>query len=559
MRTSTGSNFFVAEPQRINAVELNRLTQAERLEKIRNSRGKTKYEMLLDAKDGDQLTAMLHPQEIYLTVSDIGPEYAAELLLLTSTEQIVTLFDLDCWEGDCLDPKATLQWLSLLLETGEAKVCRTISEMEPELFVLFLKSFIKVVAGPEVYDDDDNVRNARRVDGLYDIDYRDEESAKIVGGILNILQQGNQEHWMLLLEMVRGELDTVLEEEVYQSRSNRLLDYGFLPPAEARSIYSIVDPDSYRPESGKRFDLESDGLQSPLPLLRLAQPGGLLAEVLSSGIDHNLATELCLLANRKMAADLVDLSREEDVSLSLSQLYDGLNLGLEHLTGNDVIRAGTMFRDNYLQQIFQVGHSLIKKLAERGKFLLSTPPGKLLDGPYRRFIDNLQQSPPSFFCGIRVGDPQQPEMINSLKQLSRIESILNQIELQQQIYTDILSIDQDQLEQLDLSDCNIEELTDLTLSDLFLTSLANQLLGKEFTPQPLNASKLPTLHRLMVHNGKLNPQIVEQVRNQLDAQLPGTSEFADYCLEIWQEEFCQLEETDIDPCYLSGLVIKLSD
>lgn len=559
MRTPTGRNFFVAEPQRISAVELNRLTQAERLEKIRNSRGKTKYEMLLDAKDGDQLTPRLHPQEIYLTVSAVGPEYAAELLLLTSTEQIVTLFDLDCWEGDCIDPKATLQWLSLLLETGEAKVYRTISEMEPELFVLFLKSFIKVVAGPEVYDDDDNIRNAKRVDGLYDIDYRDEESAKIVGGILNILQQGDQENWMLLLEMVRGELDSVLEEEVYQSRSNRLLDYGFLPPAEARSIYTIVDPDSYKPESGKRFDLESDGLQSPLPLLRLAQPGGLLAEVLSSGIDHSLATELCLLANRKMTADLVDLSHEENVSQSLSQLYDGLNLGLEHLTGNDVVRAGAIFRDNYLQQIFQVGHSLVHKLAERGKALLSTPAGKLLDGPFRRFVENLQQSPPSLFCGIRIGDPQQPEMISSLRQLTCIETILRQIELQQQIFTEILSVEQDQLEQLDLSDCNIEELTDLTLSDLFLTALANQLLGGEFIPQPLNTSELPTLHRLLVQNGGLNPQIVEQVRDQLDAQLPGASEFADYCLEIWQEEFCQLEEAEIDPHYLSGLIIKLSD
>ncbi len=557
-KTTRSNTFFIVEPQRIRATELNRLHQSERLEIIRNSRGKMKYEMLLDARDCEQLVPMLHPQEIYLTVSELGPEYTSELLLLASTAQITTLLDLDCWEGDQLDRKATLQWLSLLLETGEMKVHRTIAEMEPELFVLMLKSFITITAGPEAYDDDSADGNANRLEGLYDINYHYEESAKIIGGLLKIIQQKDQQIWMHLLEMTRSELDSVLEEEVYQARSNRLLDYGFSSPAEARSIYTRVDPGSFVPASGKEFDLEADGLQSPLPLLRLAQPGGLLAEILSSGIDHSLATELCLLANRKMAADLIDLSREEEVSLALAQLYDGLNLGLEHLVGNDVVRAEAIFKNTYLQQVYQLGHSLVANLADQAKTLLSTPAGKLFDGPYRRFIDSLQQNPPLLFCGIRVGDPQQPEAIRTRKQLDYIATILQQLELQQRIFDELLPDDLTQLENLDLAGCNIETGTDLTLSDLFLTSLANQLLGAAFTPQPLAASELTTLYRLVVQNGKLNPQIIEQVRRQLDQQLAGASGFADYCLEIWQEDFCQMEETEIDPRYLSGLIVRLN-
>jgi len=553
----TLNNFFISEPARISAAELNRLPRAERLEMIRNTHGKAKYDMLLNATDGDKLTPMLHPQEIYLTVSEIGPEFASELLLMASTDQITTLIDLDCWEEDHLDPKTTLEWLSLLLETGPTKVSQTIAEMEPELVALILKSFIRVVAGPEAYDTDDDIGNANRLEGLYDIDYRDDEAAKIVGGLLKALQLEDEQAWIQLLELVRAELDSVLEEEVYQSRNNRLSDFGFMTPAEARSIYTSVDPDTFKPTAGKRFDLESEGLQNPLPLLRMAQPGGILAEVLASGIDHSLATELCLLANRKMAADLVDLSREESVSSSLSQLYAGLNLGLEHLADQDVTRATEIFSDSYLQQIYQVGHSLVKILADRGKALLATPAGKLLDGPYRRFIDSLQQNPPEFFCGIRIGDPQQPEAIRTLRQLAHIEAILQQIELQQEIFRVLLSLDPNQAESLDLSGCNIETASDLTLSDLFLTALANQLLGGDFTPQPLAVCELPTLQRLLVEDSKLNPQLVEQVRNQLDAQLPGASTFADYCLEIWREEFCQLEENEINPRYLSGLIIRL--
>ena len=558
-KTLTLNNFFVSEPPRISAVELNSLPPIERLELIRSCRGKAKYEMLLNATDADKLTPMLHPQELYLTVAEIGPEFASELLLMTSTEQITTLIDLDCWEEDNIDPKTTLEWLSLILETGETKVCQTITEMEPELVALIFKSFLKVVAGPEAYDSDDDIGNANRLEGLYDIDYRDEESAKIVGGILKIVQLNDEQAWMQLLELVRAESDSVLVEEVYQTRNNRLLDFGFMSPGEARSIYAKVDPDTFVPATGKQFELESEGLQNPLPLLRMAQPGGILAEVLAAGIDHSLATELCFLANRKMAADLVDLSREDAVSTSLSQLYASLNLGLEHLAKQDVPRASEIFKTSYLLQIFQVGHSLVKTLADRGKALLATPTGKFLDGPYRRFIESLQLNPPELFCGIRLGDPQQPEEIRSLKQIDYIVSILRQIELQQTIFTELLHFDLEQPDSYDLNGCNIESESDLTLSDLFLTALANQLLGGDFSPQPLAACELTTLHRLLVEDSKLNPQLVEQVRNKLDTQLPGASTFADYCLEIWQEEFCQLEEAELDPRYLSGLIIRLGE
>ncbi len=556
MTKTLTNRFFQTEATRMRAAELNRLPQAERLDIIRNSRGKIKYEMLLDATDGDQLAPLLHPQEIYLTLSDLGPEYASELLLLISTEQITTLFDLDCWEADHLDPKATLHWLSLLLQTGENKVFQTISEMEGDLFALMLKLFIRITAGPEAYDDDSADSNANRLEGLYDIEYRDEESAKIIGGLLKILQQKDQQLWIWLLEMVRSELDSVLEEEVYQARSNRLLDFGFSSPAEARSIYTRVNPKTFVPAQGKDFDLEAEELQNPLPLLRLAQPGGLLAEILSSGIDHSLATELCLLANRKMSADLVDLSREETVSEALSQLYNELNLGLEYLAGNDIARAGSLFKNSYLQQIFQLGHSLVADLADQAKAVLATPVGNFLDGPYRRFIDSLQQNPPLLFRGIRVGDPQQPETIHTGKQLDCIRAILKQLEDQQQIFSELLPIDLTREDFLNLENCNIETLDDLTLSDLFLTSLANQLLGGELIPQPLATNELKTLHRLLVLDGKLNPQIVQQVRQQLDEQLPGASIFADFCLEIWQEDFCRLHENDIDPRYLSGLIIR---
>lgn len=552
----TGNAIQSIAPAQTGAKQLNEMSAAARLETLRNARGKAKYELMLEARDGAGLVPRLHPQEIYLTVSAVGPEYAAELLLLTSTEQITTLLDLDCWEDDRIDQNSALRWLALLHETGPEKVCRTLAEMEPELCALLLKSFIRIIAGPEAYDNDDADANANRLEGLYDIEYCNEEAAKIVGGILKMLQEGVPQQWMLLLEMVRSELDSVLEEEVYQARCNRLRDYGFVAPSEARGIYTRVDPADFQPADGKHFDLEADELQSPLGLLRLAQPGGLLAEVLGGGIGHELATELCLLVNRKMAADLVDPSREEDVTRAISQLYDGLNLGLEQLAGNYIERASALFRSCYLQQIFQLGHSLVANLVDRTDAILASPLGNLLDGPFRRFIEELQQNPPQLYRGIRVGDPQQPEAIRGRKQLQQIEALLVQLEAQKCLLDDLAPQNP---AGLDLQQCNIDDPDDLTLSDLFLTALANQLLGGEFAPTPLAQSELATLHALVTQDGKLNPGIVEQVRGQLDQRCPGAGDFADYCLEIWQEEFCSLAPAELDPRYLSGLIVRTTD
>lgn len=551
------SSFFVPESKKVALAELNRLPAEERLETIRRGSGRAKYDMLLDARDGARLAPMLHPQEIYLMVSAVGPEFASELLLLASTQQITTLVDLDIWEGDRIDPRSAQQWLTLLLETGEKKLSQTICAMEPELVTLLLKTFIRVTAGPEAYDNDDADGNANRLEGLYDIEYRDEEAAKIVGGILKVLQKEDPQAWMQLLELVRSELDSVLEEEVYQARCNRLLDLGFVPPIEARNLYSQVDPLTFNPAAGKQLDLEADGQQSPMPLLRMAQPGGLLAEVLASGIDHQLATEMCMLANRKLSADLVDPSRDEAVSQSLAQLYDMLNLGLEKLAGQDVDRAAALFRNSYLLHIFQLGHSLVSDLAARARAFVDSPFGNLLDGPFKRFVETLQERPPQLFCGIRVGDPQQPEAIRSLKQLACAESILRQLECQQSLCTELLQLHPESLNELNLQGCNIDLSTELTLSDLFLTALANQLLGENFTPTPIAAEELSVLHELLISEKKLNPELVERIRTQLEEKLPGSSQFGDYCLEIWQEEFGQLEKDQIDPRYLSGLLVKL--
>lgn len=544
------------QERKISIKEYHALSSSERMEMIRQSQGKEKYDLILNAPDAVQLVPTLHPQELYLTIHEIGPEYAVELLMLTSSDQLTTLLDLDCWEGDSLSEKSVLQWFQLLLESGEEKVCRSFREMEPELLTMFLKKQLRITRGPESYKEED-AEHAIRPGDLYEIEYRSEDASKIVGALLSILFAKEQNRYLLLMEMVRAELDTTLEEEVYQNRSHRLLELGFATPLEARSIYTYVDPDQFTPSPGKSFDLEGEGLQHPGALLARAQPADLLAEILSDGLNHELATELCMLANRKMSADRVDVSDSKAVEESLSHLYHALNLALEQLSERDAADAKQVFNDCYLQQLFQLGHSMTERLKQRAKDMLQSPIGTFLDGPYRRFLETLNATPPRLFNGIRIGVTQDEKDFQNRNDLHQAEEYLQQVAIQQQLFDGILPFSLPKEESCDLSKCQPEQFTDLTLSDLFLTALANRLLGREFSPEPIPAAELINLHALISDDKKLSVKVREETCAYMDSLLSGAGQFADFCLEIWQEEFCNLEAKEVDPRYISGLIIRL--
>lgn len=543
------------QSRRIDAAELNQMSQAQRLDVIRHARGKAKYDMLLDAKDAEQLAPLLHPQEIYLTISEIGPEYAAELLMLASSEQITNLIDLDCWEKDVLDAKSTLQWLALLQEAGPEKACLTLAEMDPELAVMILKKFLYITAGLEAYDSDDDNENANRLEGIYTITYVSEAAEKIVGGLLKTLQQEDQLTYIMLMESTRSELDSVLEEQVYQQRCARLLDFGFVPPLEARSIYALVDPQTFQLAKGKNFHLEAEGLPSPLAILQLVEPAGVLAATLAKGLSHELATELCLLANRKMAADLVDLSSENEIRRALEPLYQQLNLGLEYLSQREAAPASDLFTRHYLSQIFQVGHSLIQRLVDRARNQFSPLKGVPLDEPYRHFLAGLQQQVPGLAGRLVAGQSSQPRPFSTLQDIIDSEKILAQIEAQQQMFEQLLA---PQMAHLDLTNCNIDSQQDLELAELLLTALANQLLTGQFKLQPLTSEQLPRLLDIVCEDQTLKSAPFVDIRRQFAADFPDVDLYFDTCLKIWQENLCWLNPQQIDPRFIRGLIVKLS-
>ena len=525
---------LLRQEREISLTEFNALSTAEQLDIVRQRRGKEKYALLTNAKNAAQLVRQLHPQEIYLTINELGPHDSTELLALASPEQVTLLLDLDCWEGDQLSPVLSLRWLELLLGTGEEQACRLVRELEPEILALFLKKHLTILRGIEVYDDDD-AENANRLESIYDIDYTSEDAAKVVGALLKIWQEREQDSYLLIMEMIRSEILPVLEEEVFQTRNNRLLDLGIMPAGEAQSLYAYIDPAHFSTGGKTDFLVESENIQNPKALLALAEPYNLLADILAAGIRHETACELVLLVNRKMSADAIDFSAAKQVHEALQSTYDNLNLALEFLAGSDSGKAEEIFTTTYLIRLFQLGHSLLQQRIAKAQKIAAGFIYPYLDYPELLFIDSLLETPACFYRAASADKPSDLRAIRTLKDLQLIDRRLEQISSLEELFSlrlpFRLSTHEEQSEQP-------------SLSQIYITAIANQLLERPYAPAPLSVSDLYSLRQKTIVNDQLDENFRKYFHQQLNREHENCAFFGVFCLELWEDNLLSTEPSE---------------
>jgi hypothetical protein len=234
-----------------------------------------------------------------------------------------------------------------------------------------------------------------------------------------------------------------------------------------------------------------------------------------------------------------------------------LNLALEWLAGQDLALARQSLDECYCEDLFRLGYSLTLKLQRRGAAIGRTSVAPYLDPNAKACLAALAQNPPLYFEG--VGDPTRggARWFAGLFEVSAVEQWLERIEVQQQIFAEGLQFALPDPAMLDLNGCQPDDIEDITLVEFFLTALSNKLLGRDFQTLPLAEEELAGLHGMVSQSGVLHPRLREETVNWLESLVPGGGDFARYCLDIWEEEFCSIGFEDIDPRYIGGLIVRL--
>lgn len=534
------------------------LSLSSQLEYLRRVDAGQKALLLLEMENGAELMACLPVQEAYLMFKTLGPDQVPELIALASPDQWQGFIDFECWTKDRTDPGRVRYWLTLLLEGDDEQVMANLQLISFELLILLVKKEVQVLAGPETIEDEDALAEAMQRDMGYQLAYRDEEGAKLFGSLLNRLFGAAPDFCRYLIEAVRAETESLIEESVYQQRGGRLLDLGFADPFEAQVVYAWLAPETFELPSRGKFTLgRVDEEPAPGFMLTMTRPTGLLGEILDAGVDEETGWELACLINKVAMADRIDIGDIDQVQYVIRKTCGLVNLSLEFLAGTDVTAAEQVFRDVYCEQLFRLGFSLTLKLQRRARALTQSTVGPYLDGRFRALLAPLREPCPRFYEGLEQEGLEDSRLFSGLRDIRLCEEWLDLLEIQRRLFENHFDFILPPPDEFDLEGTALETAEFLTLSEIFLTALANRLLGRPFRPEPIAATELVILHRKICSAGTLRPELVMETAEWLESLEEGAGGFAEFCLDVWQDEFCSIQPDAMDPRYIGGsLIVK---
>jgi hypothetical protein len=404
---------------------------------------KEKVDLLLSAPDPEALVQSIPPHDLYLAILEVGPEDAADVVALASPEQFRHFVDLGAWlrrdEGP--DPRAVLRWLHLAREGGgrsdraHERYLAKLALLDAELRSLVLGRALRV---HDLQEEDDPAvadpgRTYRTPEGRYLVEFLPD------GGEFGTLKQLLDDLYAedvlgtsRLLESLRWDLPTELEEIARRWRDGRLRDQGFPDLEEALAFYAR--PATSRSTSPSPSPSTSPSSSPSTALTPRVPFPNLLESSLSllQGEARDRAEEGLLYAlNAVLVASGSSMDEPDEVGAALADARATLSLGLETLSGAAPDRAATALADRPIREIFQAGlvdpyrlQSRARRVAQSAR-LPQAQNVTLLDPPLSDLVDALQRKRPVW------PDPSAPRRRRALGTLAEVreaERLLDEAE-----------------------------------------------------------------------------------------------------------------------------------
>jgi hypothetical protein len=542
---------------------------------ILRARGKERLHYLFLSEHPEEIIQQLPDLEVFLTIKEVGEKDCLELISLTAPEQIQFMLDLDLWKRDQLDPEKVLQWMEILIESGEAKVTQFIHSIDPELIALLLKKFLEVFTlEGEPIEVRDRVPSFT-LDQHFYVDFKGKGVREIFQPFLEIFYRTDGDGYRKLMDSFIVELESELEETNYRLRNSRLADHGFPDFEEALEIYRFVNPDSLTLEK-RTFqvrDREEMGREGLTFYLTFQNEGPFLSSILSRMDDpqeqDRLKQEIIALCNKAIVAEAIDLSNLIAMERVIKKVYHTLNLGLQYLSKEDETKAFEILPSLPIQKVFQCGVSTTLLLRRKGEAIFKGPwfsGGQenlvLLDPPHLEKFEGILRRRPALY---RNWVYEDFKTLQDLKEaadfLEFIEGVVNFLGKELNIYPR-------HLKEIDLSGCHPEEWREITLSTVFLTSLANQILRGTFQFEAIGEAQAKDfLHRVFERDAQGKGIIRGEVKNGLKEWLKSIEgdhlrrqhllAFQDFCLDLFEEEYGKIPlEEKLDSRFVKGLLIR---
>ena len=553
----------------------NSLSVKNQLDIVLQTRGKERLHYLFLSEHPEQLVQQLPELEVFLTVKEAGEKDCLDLISLTTPEQFQYLLDLDFWKRDQLDPDKVLDWMEILLESGERKVTQFIQSTDIEFIALLLKKFLHATTM-----DGEHVEGMDRIplftlDQYHFVHFRGKRTREVFEPFLQILYRADKNSYQRLMDSLIVEFESELEETGYRLRNSRLSDYGFPDFEESLEIYHFLNPDSPIPEEGllKAGVGEETAKRSSIFYLTDQNEGPFFSSVLPKIDDAHeqdrLKQEITALCNKAIVAEAIDLSNIAAMERVVKKVYHTLNLGLQYLSKDDEIKAFEILQSLPMQRLFQYGVSTTLLLRRKADSILKGPwfsndQGNLviLDPPYFEKFEGILRRRPALYRDWNYEDFKNP------RDLKEADDFLESIKTIIHFFGNELQVSPLYLKEMDLSSCYPDDWREITLSTIFLTSISNQILKGTFQFEAIEQTQMKDyLYRVFERDDQGKGVIKVVVKNGLrdwlhliegeELKRQHLLAFQDFCFDLFEVQYGKVPPgEEVDPRFVKGLLIR---
>ena len=465
---------------------------------------------IVERPDAEAYLRALDPEVFYHLIKEAGWDQGVDLIPYASPAQLQSFVDLDVWRRDRFIPARLDRWLDVLInEASDERFKRAMREMDAEVAVMYLKEFIDVMEPDEEGRIPDEAPDAARLspDGMHVIVYpEDEDREVLVRALLHRLYELDRVLAWTVLEGVRWELSSEMEEYALRWRTSRLEEMGFVSRVEALQVYRLIDPSKLR----ERLELsQAEPLRVHVNRTTLDLPAVLKSElreefffvrmlstIESPALFHEKSFELGVLMNKVMIADGIEPGELGSGRQVIRRALGYLSLALEFLSRGDEPRARQLIAEAPYRELFRLGFSLLYALQRQVRQLMHRPTLTLLESQDASLLgdedaalcEGLMRQRPTYGLS-----PERFELFESQRQLDEAALRLSRLAFKQIWWFALQRVTIEELVALATSEDRLGEATEVTFEAMMATWVAREILEGRGQLKPLDAAELERL------------------------------------------------------------------
>jgi Family of unknown function (DUF6178) len=487
----------------------------------------------------------LPAEQLYLDIAEVGLADATEVVQLASPEQFQSFVDLAAWKGDRMDAASLLTWLRAARGDDPEEFLAKLAGLDAELLELLLRTDTVIHDLEEEPDLHVEGLTLESADGRYRVEFRGESALEqtALRAVVADLMAADPLGLSRLLEAVRWELPSELEEVAYRFRSARLADLGFPDLDTARALYARVPLPPAPPGA------------PPAALAAVEGAGGLLGAALlrlTAEERSRLEDEVRSLVNAVLVDERADPGDLIAVRRAGERARDTLQLGLEAASGGDPLRAAEVLRTQSPRNIFQVGFTLGLRLQDGAERVARRPLARL-DGNWLLWPDTaavvaaLRRPRP--LRGLRV-EGAEPVPFRRLREIDEAEVSLRRAEAQVVLFGALLG-GTEGTARAALDGLEPDWPAGGTPAVL-LSALGHAALGGALRVAPLQRSELRPLAEALLEGSPGAPRIRPPMRDRLAVLLSALAPDAAEEAKKLVDQALQLLLEQVGPALASG-------